>query len=456
MSEQTIAAIATAPGTAGIGIVRMSGPMAFSIANRIFKSYTGRAIETLAGFSGTLGRIYGEDGAIDEAIAFVYHAPKSYTGEDVVEFSCHGGIWVVQSVLRLCISQGAQPAGPGEFTKRAFLNGKMDLIQAESVMDIIRSQGDAALRASLSAHSGGLNRKIDALADSLTQIAAQLAAWSDYPEEDMEDVTVPELLDELLPIHSECSRLLSTYDQGRILFEGIRTAIVGRPNVGKSTLMNLLTGFDRSIVSSLPGTTRDVVEDSVRLGDIVLRLSDTAGIRDTEDQIEQVGVKKARDAMETADLVLAVFDSSQELTKEDRELAGSVSGKPCVVVCNKMDLPSRLDREMLCNLTGGTPVEISAATGDGKGALEKAVMRVLKMDHADPSAAILTNERQRSCLDQAFRSIGNALDSLTGGITLDAVTIDIEDALGALLSLTGRRVTDTVVDEVFSRFCVGK
>jgi len=455
MSNETIAAISTPLGVGGIGIVRLSGPDARTIAGRVFRPSGKKELIDATGYTGMLGRIHGSGGDVDEAIAFIYRAPKSYTGEDVVELSCHGGIWAVRQALRLCLDAGARMAGPGEFTKRAFLNGKLDLSQAEAVIDIITATGDAALKAALAAKDGALNSQINSFVSELTANAAHLAAWMDYPEEDLIPVDAPALATELSVTLDKMKRLLATWDSGRIVREGITTAIVGRPNVGKSTLMNLLMGEQKSIVTDLPGTTRDVVEGQIHLGDYTLLLADTAGIRHTENPIESIGVDLSRRQIEVAGLILAVFDSSESLTPEDMELMGLLKGKKCVAVINKSDLPPLLDDKAIKSAIPAT-VSISAAGGTGKEDLERSVIHVLGLERFDPTAAVISNERQRSCLEKACDQLEEAIQALQNSVTLDAVGVLIESALDELLRLTGRQVNTAVVDAVFSQFCVGK
>lgn len=451
----TIAAISTPMGVGGIGMVRLSGPEAIGIAGRLFRPIGSKRLADAPGYTSLLGRVFGPEGDVDDAIAFVYRAPRSYTGEDIVELSSHGGIWVVQQVLRLCLEMGAKPAGPGEFTMRAFQSGKMSLSQAESVIDIINAQSSAALKAALAGRDGVLTGEISALADALKGESAHLAAWADFPEEDLEPVDEAVLAEALRGHLARIRALLATWDKGKILRDGIATAIVGRPNVGKSTLMNLLAGDDRSIVTDIPGTTRDIVQESVRLGNFVLHLADTAGIHDTNDPVESIGVERSKRQIELSDLVLAVFDSSDELTDHDRELITLLGDKPCIGIVNKIDLETRIDlallRERLPEL-----VVLSARTGEGRAELEDAIAGVLKLRDFDPAAAIVANERQRACMARAGEAVEEAIQALEDGVTLDAVNISIDSALDQLLSLTGQKVGDTVVHEVFSRFCVGK
>lgn len=455
MNHHTICAVSTPLGSGGIGIVRLSGAQAILVAERVFRSTSGRMLRELKGYTGLLGRIYDASGALDDAIAYVYRAPRSYTGEDVVELSCHGGPWIVQRVLRLCLENGARPAGPGEFTKRAFLNGKMDLSAAEGVMDLISAQGDSAMRAALSARDGALSCALDDIINRLLGQAAHLAAWADFPDEDLEAVESDPLIWEFEQHIQKIHALLATWDRGRILREGAKTVIVGRPNVGKSTLMNLLAGEQRSIVTDIPGTTRDIVEDTVRLGDCVLLLADTAGLRNTDDPVEQIGVDRAWEKLAAADLILAVFDRAQPLAPEDRELLAALEGRPCIAVLNKADLPQQMDINAV-KVKVERVVSLSAKQGQGREMLEQQVAELLGLAEFDSSAPMVARERQRQCLTAAVSALEEAVLVLRSGMTLDAIGVLLDEALDALLTLTGRKATEAVVDEVFAQFCVGK
>lgn len=451
----TIAAISTPVSSGGISVIRISGEDALLIAKKIFNPITSENVEKMAGYTCAYGKVVFKGEEIDDVVLTVFRAPRSYTGENVVEISCHGGIYVTNRILRAIISSGAVPAAPGEFTKRAFLNGKMTLTQAEAVMDIISAQGETAHKCSVAMHEGALFKRIKSVSDRMVKILGELAAWVDYPDEDIADVDENSLLVDLSNILSELKKISSTYDSGRILREGIETAIVGRPNVGKSTLMNLLSGYERSIVTEFAGTTRDVVEESVRLGDVVLRLCDTAGIRNTSDTVEEMGVNLAYKRLDRAELVLAVFDYSQELKHEDFLLTEKLSGKNVIAVINKSDKEPLLDLDFI-NEHYPENVLISAKVGNGIDELRGKILKVFRASEIDSSAGIIANERQKRCIDMAISSLKDAVFALSQSETLDAVTVLVDEAEGFLLELTGEKITEAVVDEVFSHFCVGK
>lgn len=453
--QTTIAAISTPLGTGGIGVIRISGPDAVAVAEKIFSPAGKRRLADLAGYSALYGRLHDDAAEFDEAVATVFRPPHSYTGEEVVELSCHGGLYLVQRALRAALDHGAQPASPGEFTRRAYLNGKLTLDQAESVMDLIGASGRQAARAALAGRDGVLSRKIDGIVEALVDLAAHLAAWNDYPDEDMEPVQPGPLTASLRQSLGECQSLLDRYDAGRILHQGVETAIIGRPNVGKSTLMNLLAGAQKSIVTAIPGTTRDVVEETVLAGEILLRLADTAGIRETDDPVEKAGVDLARRRLESAQLVLAVLDRSEPLSSEDLALLSQLKDRPSIAVLNKSDLPARLDEKRLDGLVGKT-VEISAKTGEGAEALAQAIAQLLHLSEVEPAAPLLANERQRNCLNKAADALKEAIFAAESGVTLDAVTVCLDEAIDPLLELTGKKASEAVVDAVFSQFCVGK
>ncbi len=452
---KTIAAIATAQGLAGIGVIRISGDKSKEIAGKIFKSVSGRALSDMKGYTASYGKIIENNEVIDDAVALVFNAPHNNTGEDVVEISCHSGMYVMKMVLRAVLNAGAVPAEPGEFTKRAFLNSKMTLTQAESVMDVISAKGKAAARIATSLREGALYKKIRIIIDELTKYAAHLSAWADYPEDDIPQVEDSVLLRNLEAVRLKLENIIKNYDAGAIIKEGVNTVIAGKPNVGKSTIMNVLSGYEKSIVTEIPGTTRDIVEEVVCIGDIVLKLSDTAGIRNTEDIIEEIGVNKAKNKIKSSSLILAVFDSSRELCDDDKILLEDIKDMPAVAVINKTDLESKLNIDYIKSMIKNI-VYISAKNGNGIKDLENEIKNVLSINNIDPNEGIISNERQFNAASKALACINEAITSLKNKMTLDAITICIEEAIQNLLEPTGERVTDAVIDQVFTSFCVGK
>lgn len=455
IQNDTIAAISTPSGAGGISLIRISGPEAVAAADKVIHPASQKPLSSLRGYTGAYGEAYDEEGTIDNVVSFIYRAPKSYTGENVVELSCHGGIIVTRRLLRAVLATGVRLAEPGEFTKRAFLNQKMTLTQAESVLDVINSKSEQAARCAVTALDGALYRKIAAVRDRLVAQTAHITAWIDFPEEDVDKVKLSFLRDELQAIKDELKELIRTFDVGRIVHMGVNTVIVGKPNVGKSTLMNLLAGCEKSIVTEMAGTTRDIVEETVNLGDVVLRLADTAGIRRTRNVVEKAGIDRAKKRIAEADLVLLVLDASEELDGEDVELMRVVRSKPTVVVLNKADLGESIDKEYI-KKDFKHIVLISAKEDESIAVLNEAVSGLMNLTDLDTSQPILANERQRACAKASLGQVEAALDALSFGMTLDAVNISIEDAVESLLQLTGESVSDVVVDEVFSRFCVGK
>lgn len=451
----SIAAISTPLGTGGVGIIRISGKNATEIADRIFVSVNGKKLSSSKGYRAYFGRIFDGETAVDEVVCLVFRAPHSYTGEDVVEINCHGGVVLLKKILRLVLQNGAQAAAPGEFTKRAFLNGKLDLSEAESVMTLISAQGEQGANAAFNQLEGGLSRKIEKINSSLLSLAAHIAAWVDYPDDEIEELGNNELYSTIYNAHLELCALLSNFDSGMAVTNGVEAAIVGKPNVGKSTLMNLLTGYDRSIVTEIEGTTRDVVEETVNLNGCILRISDTAGMRETGDIVEKLGVERSRKKLERAAIVFAVFDLSKPLSDEDKELIDECKDKNVIPIVNKTDLEPRLDVDYIKNKLG-SPLFISAKSGDGYNELCDRVAELMGTKNFDTTSAMLVNERQRICCQKASDALKDALEALNIGLTPDAIGVCIDDAIAALLELTGQKASEAVVDEVFKHFCVGK
>ena len=447
-----IAAISTPNAPGGIAVIRVSGEGAIDVAARVFRGKDPRKME---GYTCAYGCAYDGDERLDDCILTVFRAPHSYTGEDTAEFSCHGGLYVTKRILRTLLNNGAEIAQPGEFTKRAFLNGKLDLTQAEAVMDIISARGSAELKIAEGLREGAVFRKVNSCSKRLMKLLGDLAAWSDYPDEDIPYVEPEELSHELKSIREELNSLLKNYDSGKLLREGIPTVIVGKPNVGKSTIFNSLSGCERSIVTDIAGTTRDIVEESVMLGDITLRLSDTAGIHETEEIIEGIGIRIAEKALENALLVIAVFDGSCPLTADDFYLLDKLNAHRIIAVINKSDLEQRLDESIFQEKNIHT-VFISAKNSSGLTELRYAVEEMFSLNEECFSTATAANERQKNCIVSALDSVTEAINALDRGEMLDGVNVLLDEAEQSLLELTGERVTNAVVDEVFSRFCVGK
>lgn len=453
--EKTIAAVATGSAAGGIGVIRISGEKAIEIADKVFKAQDGSLLSDLKGYRAKFGNIVSEGKMLDNAVALVFRAPKSYTGENVCELSVHGGIFIVEKTLEAVFNAGAVPAEAGEFTKRAFLNGKMDLTQAESVADLISAEGETALQASFNALQGSLSNKINSVLEILSDCSANLAAWVDYPDEEIPDMSPKELADILRSSAESLKSLVAGYDNGRAMIEGIDTAIVGRPNAGKSTLMNLLVGRDKSIVTKIEGTTRDIVEESVRLGSLVLHLNDTAGLRKSDDTVEAIGIERAYEKIRTSNLVLAVFDSSKRLNKEDMQLIELCRDKKAVAIINKTDLTERADTELIQNAFDQC-VFISAKNAQSTAEIENAIKNVFGLADFDAAAPLLANQRQKQCCIKARDYVFDAYSSLILGVTYDAVNVQIDSAIDELLSLTGRKANIEVVNNIFSKFCVGK
>lgn len=452
-SFEPIAAISTPYGRGGIAVIRLSGENSVKIADGIFVPKSGKKLSDTSHGKAVYGDIYRNGKRIDDGIATVFFAPHSYTGEDTVEISCHGGIKLTESVLTSAFEAGFRPALGGEFTKRAFLNGKISLSQAEAVIGLIDAESDEQLRLSAAATSGTLSKKIDSLCDEITNILASVYAYIDYPDEDLTDMEVSELIMRLEVVNTELEKLCGSYKVGKAVNEGIKTVIVGKPNAGKSSILNRILGYDRAIVTSVPGTTRDTVEETAFIGNVTLRLCDTAGIRDASDEAEMLGIKRSITKLNDADLILAVFDGSSELDSLDEEIISlTAEAKGEVIgIINKSDI-SRNTIDVPFN-----SVIVSANTGEGFDALEERISKLFIEERIDYDVTpIISNARQFSAATTAKAHLSNALSSLKSGFTQDVAGMDIELALGLLKELDGKNVTEEITDRIFSRFCVGK
>lgn len=455
---ETIAAISTPQGVGGIGVIRISGPSALDIADKIFVSYSlkNNSLSQMKGYTARYGKIIDSGECIDDVVILVFRAPHSYTGEDIVEISCHGGMYITRRVLRAVLDNGASLAGPGEFTKRAFLNGKMDLSQAEAVMDLISAKGERANKIAFGMREGSCGKKIGKIKEILLDILAKLSVWADYPEDgDIPQIDSNVLKKNLLEINFQISNMIKGYDTCKILKEGVKTAIIGCPNVGKSTLMNCLSGHEKSIVTDIPGTTRDVIEESVMLGDIPLLLVDTAGIRETEDIIEKIGVKKSKEYMDICDIALLVLDYSAPLSDDDRNLLKLSDKSKTVIILNKCDLKKVINTDELLTFSDKI-VELSALNGSGIEKLKKIIENTIGISEIEPSDVVISSERQLYLLKKVKEIIENAISETDFGMTLDAITVLLQDAMEFLMNFTGENVSEEIVNRVFEKFCVGK
>ncbi len=450
----TIAAIATPLAEGGISVIRISGDKAVEIAEKVFRPVSGKTVSGMKGYTAAYGEIVDGEKKLDDGVLLIYRAPHSYTGEDVAEIFCHGGLYITKRVLSACYNAGAKSAQAGEFTKRALLNGKLSLTQAEAVADIISAQNEQYLMCSKAQREGALYRRIRGVSEKILSLTTLIQAWIDYPDEMEDDFDGNLEAAKLSEVIDELDTLLNSYHSGQLMRDGVPCAIVGRPNVGKSTLMNLLSGTERSIVTDIEGTTRDIVEETVMAGNIMLRLADCAGIRDTDDVVENIGVERMLKKIDSASLIFAVFDGSRQLSDDDRRLMSHLTGKNCICIINKTDLVQVIDKSELSQFD--EIIEISAKDISAAEKISEAVSRRTGLSKLDLSSGFIANERQRICIQEAKEYINQALTALQLGVTLDAVGIMCESALERLYELSGENVSEAVIDQVFARFCVGK
>ena len=454
----TIAAISTPPGEGAISIVRMSGEEAVSIAQKVF---SGKDLTQAKSHTINYGHIVDPKTheEIDEVMVSLMLAPKTFTREDVVEINCHGGIVATNRILQLLLVNGARLAEPGEFTKRAFLHGRIDLTQAESVMDLIRAKTDRSMKIALNQLDGNLSHLIDSLRKDILDVLAQVEVNIDYPEyDDVEEMTTKLLKENAIEIKQRIEQLLKTASQGKIMREGLATALVGRPNVGKSSLLNHLLHEDKAIVTDVAGTTRDVIEEYVNVSGVPLKLIDTAGIRETDDKVEKIGVERSKKAIEQSDLVLLVLNAAESLTKEDLELIRLTNDKKRIIILNKTDLEEKLDRKELAKISENAPVyATSILKNEGVEALEEAISKLFFNGiENSQSTVMVTNARHIALLKKAQNSLDSVLEGISSGMPVDLVQIDMTEAWNLLGEITGESYEDELLDQLFSQFCLGK
>lgn len=455
--NDTIAAISTGMTNSGIGVVRISGEDAVKVADRIFRKPNGRKLSEEKTFTIHYGHIYDENELIDEVLVMLMRGPRSYTAEDTVEIDCHGGVLVMRKILETVVKNGARLAEPGEFTKRAFLNGRIDLSQAEAVIDVINAKNDYALKSSVNQLNGAMSRKVKELREKLIYEIAFIESALDDPEH-ISLEGYPEILHErLIPIKQEIEKLLATADNGRVVREGVKTVILGKPNAGKSSLMNVLVGEERAIVTDVAGTTRDTLEENIRLHGISLNIIDTAGIRDTDDIVEKIGVDKARQIADDADLIIYVVDGSRPLDENDREIMELIRGRKAIVLLNKTDLEMLVTEKELEERTGQTVIPVSAKEQKGIDVLEERIRELFfsgKIDFNDE--VMITNVRHKTALREAYDSLLLVEKSIEDQMPEDFFSIDLMNAYEKLGTIVGEALEDDLVNEIFSKFCMGK
>ena len=459
LPADTIAAISTPPGPGAIGILRLSGPRAIEVAQASFRPLNKVPLSQHRPHELVYGDLLDRDGQpIDRVLCTFSWGPVSYTGEDTAEFQCHGSPMVLSLGLEALFSRGARQARAGEFTRRAFLNGKLDLAQAEAVGDLLEARSREGARHAAGQLTGALSRRIGGVYSALVDVMAHFHAVLDYPDEDIDPFRMEELSHQLSQQESALRALAGSYRRGQYIRDGVPCAIVGRPNAGKSSLLNALVGFDRAIVTNIPGTTRDTVEERAELGGVTLRLIDTAGLRDSDDPIEQLGVERSRAAMDEAALVLLVVDGTEKPTQEDADLARTIAeaGKPFILVRSKRDLAGEHADELEALSQGAPTVSLSARTGEGLEELGQAVAALFPQGSEDKAGELITNARQAEAAGRALNCVVRANQALSDGVTPDALLTDVEEALEALGELTGQSVREDVTDRIFSKFCVGK
>ncbi|CEH36053.1 tRNA uridine-5-carboxymethylaminomethyl(34) synthesis GTPase MnmE [Romboutsia lituseburensis] len=456
--DDTIAAIATAPGEGGIGIIRISGERSLSVAEEIFRSMSGKLIKDYKTRTLVYGNIVDGDKVIDEVLVAYMKGPNSYTAEDVIEINCHGGFISVKKILELILSKDVRLAEQGEFTKRAFLNGRIDLSQAEAIIDVIKAKTDMAHEVAQNQLEGSLSNKIKDLRMKVTEVLAHLEVAIDFSEEDVEEITYQTLEEKARELKNEIKKLYDTAESGKILRDGLKTVIVGKPNVGKSSLLNSILGENRAIVTDIPGTTRDVIEEFVNIKGIPLKIVDTAGIRETEDVVEKIGVEKSKESFNSADLVIMVLDSSRQLSDEDLEILANLENKKTIVLLNKTDLEQKIEEDKIRQyVDNDSIIRISALKHEGIEEIhDKIESMVYKGSIKNTSSLVITNSRHKDALLRAYESINDAISAIEQNLPYDFIEVDFKNIWDYLGYINGDTVKEDLLDTIFSNFCIGK
>lgn len=454
----TIASISTAPGIGGIGIVRMSGEDAFKILDKIFIPIHKEEIEKIKGYTMKYGHIVDNKQVIDEVLVSYFKSPKSYTTENMCEINSHGGNVIMKQILELCLKNGADLAEPGEFTKRAFLNGRIDLTQAESVIDVINAKSDKEAKAGLKQLEGELSKKIKEIKQEILDIMVNIEVSIDYPEYDVEEIQNKEVLDMLDKVEKDLKKLENSFDNGKILKEGIKTAIIGKPNAGKSSLLNAILQEERAIVTEYEGTTRDTIEEFVTIKGIPIKLVDTAGIRNAVDEVEKIGILKAKEIAQSADLVIAIFDCSKELTQEDLDILEIIKNKKSIILLNKIDLEEKvLEKDERLISASKNIIKISALNNKGIEELYEKIAKMFNLNEINlDNEIVITNIRHKNLINKALENVMKTKETIINKMPIDIVAIFIKNILEDLGSITGEEISEDIINEIFSKFCLGK
>jgi tRNA modification GTPase TrmE len=455
----TICAVSTSVGVGGISIIRLSGPNAVSIIKKIFRDKDGKDITEFINYTLKYGYIHriNSDEILDEVLVSFMKGPKSFTAEDVIEINTHGGAFVTNRILEETIRAGARLAERGEFTKRAFLNGRIDLTQSEAINDIINAETDSSVKAAIYQSKGIISEKIKSLRDKILLLVANIEATVDYPEEDLEEVTAYDGIIKIRELKSEINDLIESFDEGKIIRDGLNAVIIGKPNVGKSSLLNMLLNENRAIVTEIPGTTRDIIEEHINLDGILVKLTDTAGIRDTNDIIEKIGVEKSKERIKEADLIILVFDRSSYITKEDVDIIKNIKDKNFIILLNKSDLnEDKLNIDSIEELKGKKIINISAKYGEGIDSLKNQIKDMFFSNELEISAHGITNIRHKEALIKANESLVAAIDTLENVSAVDLASIDLKNAYLSLGEITGESTSEDIINKIFEKFCLGK